>query len=288
MIPAQLRHPNIMNCRRVALSLAVIGLGLSGCTAHSAHTSPSTAPSASRAGTSSTSSSGGPQTSTSSPSTPRGTSTPSPSTPRASFDLGYPPLYPFRTLGEAQSWQQAHRVGGQQPWHLDAGATALAFASGWLGFQELDTVTSTAYDRTGAHIGVGYTLPTTGHLATAAVLHLVRFGAELDSPWEVVGSEDDLTSFSLEQPSYGSTVSSPMTVAGHISGVDENIKITVRQLGSETAVGQTCCLPAGPVNPPDPWSTSVTFTGSGVLTIIASTGGHLHHVERFAIQGVHT
>jgi hypothetical protein len=25
-----------------------------------------------------------------------------------------------------------------------------------------------------------------------------------------------------------------------------------------------------------------------VLTIIASTGGHLHQVERFAIQGVHT
>ena len=277
MFSAQLRDPNIMNCRRAALSLVVIGLGLSGCTAHSAHTSASTAPSASRAGTSSTSSSGVPPT-----------STPSPSTARASFDLGYPPLFPFGTLGEAQSWQLAHRVGGQQPWHLDAGATALAFASGWLGFQELDTVTSTASDRTGAHIGVGYTLPTTGHLATAAVLHLVRFGAELDSPWEVVGSEDDLTSFSLEQPSYGSTVSSPMTVAGHISGVDENIKITVRQLASETAVGQTCCLPAGPVNPPDPWSTSVTFTGSGVLTIIASTGGHLHQVERFAIQGVHT
>jgi len=277
MFPAQLRDPNIMNCRRVALSLVVIGLGLSGCTAQSAHTSPSTAPSAGRAGTSSTSSSGVPPT-----------STPSPSTARASFDLGYPPLFPFGTLGEAQSWQLAHRVGGQQPWHLDAGATALAFASGWLGFRELDTVTSTTYDRTGAHIGVGYTLPTTGHLATAAVLHLVRFGAELDSPWEVVGSEDDLASFSLEQPSYGSTVSSPMTVAGHISGVDENIKITVRQLASETAVGQTCCLPAGPVNPPDPWSTSVTFTGSGVLTIIASTGGHLHQVERFAIQGVHT
>ena len=39
---------------------------------------------------------------------------------------------------------------------------------------------------------------------------------------------------------------------------------------------------AGPVNPPDPWSTSVTFTGSGVLTIIASTRGHLHQVARFA------
>jgi hypothetical protein len=77
-------------------------------------------------------------------------------------------------------------------------------------------VTSTVYDRTGAHIGVGYKLPTTGRLATAtaAVLHLVRFGTDQDSPWEVVGSDDDLFSFSLEQPIYGSAVSSPMTVGG--------------------------------------------------------------------------
>jgi hypothetical protein len=46
-----------------------------------------------------------------------------------------------------------------------------------------------------------------------------------------------------------------------------------RSLAAE--IGRSC-------HPPDPWSTSVTFTGSGVLTIIASTGGHLHQVARFA------
>ena len=95
MIPAQLRDPTIMNCRRVALSLAVIGLGLSGCTAQSAHTSPSTAPSASRAGTSSTSSSGVPST-----------STPSPSTPRASFDLGYPQCPSVKNSGLFSSFRR--------------------------------------------------------------------------------------------------------------------------------------------------------------------------------------
>ena len=30
----------------------------------------------------------------------------------------------------------------------------------------------------------------------------------------------------------------------------------------------------------------MSFTGTGVLTIVASTGGHLQAVERFAIQGV--
>jgi hypothetical protein len=266
-----------MSRRRAVVSLAVIGLGLTACAHNAPPSSVTAAPATSTASTStaSTSSSGVPSR-----------STPSSSTPRATFDLGYQPLYPFRTLREAQSWQQANRSGGHQPWHLDAGATALSFASGWLGFQELDTVTSTVYDRTGAHIGVGYKLPTNGHLSTAAVLHLVRFGSDQDSPWEVVGSDDDTKSFSLEQPIYGSTVSSPITVGGHITGVDENIKVTVRQLSSDATVGQKCCLPAGSVSLP--WSTSVTFTGSGVLTIVASTGGHLQQVERFAIQGVHT
>jgi hypothetical protein len=32
----------------------------------------------------------------------------------------------------------------------------------------------------------------------------------------------------------------------------------------------------------------VSFHGSGVLTIVAFTGGHLTQHERFAIQGGHT
>jgi hypothetical protein len=287
MFPARVHDPNA-HCApsrtRAVISLAVISLGQTACSIYDAHTSPVAAPSASRPATSTA-----PTHPTSAPSaSSSGSPTFSSSTPRATFDLGYEPLFPFRTLSEAQSWQEAHRSGGHQAWHLDAGQTALSFTSGWLGFQELDTVTSTVYDRAGAHIGVGYKPPMNGHLSTAAVLHLVRFGTDQDSPWEVVGSDDDTKSFSLEQPTYGSTISSPMTVGGHITGVDENIKITVRQLSSEAGVGQKCCLPAGPVNPPDPWSTSVTFTGSGVFTIVASTGGHLYQVERFAIQGVHT
>lgn len=37
-----------------------------------------------------------------------------------------------------------------------------------------------------------------------------------------------------------------------------------------------------------PWRTTVRLAGatSGVLTIVASTGGHIETVERFAIQGV--
>jgi len=119
---------------------------------------------------------------------------------------------------------------------------------------------------------------------TAAVLHLVRFGFDGRSPWEVVGSND--TTFTLERPAHGSLVASPITVGGDITGVDESIHVWVRSLNAHAAVGDKCCLPVGGVN--RPWSQTISFTGCGVLAIVASIGGHLQRVEAFAIQGVHT
>jgi hypothetical protein len=207
-----------------------------------------------------------------------------PPVPPSSFDLGYQPLYPFATLADAQAWQQAK---DSQPWHADASATALSFTSGWLGFTEIDIVTSTRTDADGAHIGVGYRDPN-GAPHTAAVLHLVRFGRDADSPWEIVGSDDDPASFSLDTPAYGAAVRSPMTVGGRIVGVDENIRVTVRHLAGPAPVGTYCCTPAGSTGAD--WAATVPFTAAAgdVLTIVAQTGGHLQEVERFAIQGVRT
>ncbi len=221
------------------------------------------------------------------PTSPVPTTSPTPTATQsapAAFELGYQPLWPFANLADAKEWQASYRNGGHQPWHLSATATAQAFVAS-LGFSEIDTITNQRTDADGAHIGVGYVDPN-GTKRTAAVLHLVRFGTDTDSPWEVVGSDD--TDFSLEKPDYGSVVSSPVTVGGHITGVDENIKVSVRQVSSEKPIGQACCTPAGGVN--QPWSTKVSFTGATepVITVVASTGGHLLAVERFAIQGVRT
>jgi hypothetical protein len=102
----------------------------------------------------------------------------------------------------------------------------------------------------------------------------------------VVGSDD--TTLSLEQPAYGSQVSSPMTVGGHITGVDENIVVSVLRLTSSgTDRATLAAVPAGGDH--TPWTTgAVPFSQRGVLTIVARAGGHLQLVERFAIQGVHT
>jgi hypothetical protein len=231
---------------------------------------------------------------TTAPSAPP-SSSPSPSTPPSSsganspgpatFNLGYQPLWPFADYAQAKDWEVNGLPGGHQPWHASAPDTALAFTQDVLGFKELDAVTSRRYDSLGAHIGVGYRDPN-GVARTAAVLHLVRFGPDANSPWEVVGSDD--TTFSIETPAYGSVVTSPIEVGGHITGVDESISVTVRQLSSTAPLRTSCCKPAGGNN--QPWSASISFTGATdpVLTIAASTGGHLQAVERFAIQGVRT
>jgi hypothetical protein len=195
----------------------------------------------------------------------------------------YQPLYPFRSLGEVAQWQQAYRSGGHDPWHLDAGQTATSFASGHLGYAEIDQVTSTAMDAGGAHIGVGF-VSEGGRKATAAVIHLLRFGKGADAPWEVVGTDD--TDLTLTAPPYGAQVTSPIVVGGRITGVDESIRVQVRQVSSDKALGESCCVPAGGQR--TPWQATVSFSGATdrVVTIAASTGGHLKQVERFTVTGL--
>jgi hypothetical protein len=195
---------------------------------------------------------------------------------------GYQPLWPFPTENDARAWQETYRTSGQQPWHLDADQTALSFTTGFLGFTEIDNVISHDIGNTDAYVTVGYTAE--GQASTAAVIHLRRFGADDDAPWEVVGTADQ--ELTLETPDYGTTARSPVTVGGTITGVDESLRIQVRQASSSEVLGESCCLPAGGTH--SPWQAVVAFTGASnpALTIVVSTGGHIQDVERFAITGV--
>ncbi|MEV6399079.1 hypothetical protein AB0M39_30580 [Streptomyces sp. NPDC051907] len=193
-------------------------------------------------------------------------------------------MWPFATLAQAQAWERAYRSSGAQPWHLDPEQTALSFTRGYLGFKEIDRVSSRKVSGRQARIGVAHTGPESG---TAAVIHLVRYGSGPDAPWEVVGTDD--TTFSLTTPRYGSLVRSPLTTGGRITGVDESIRVEVRQPSSEAPLGTSpCCTPAG--GDDQPWKASVEFSGARdpVLTIVASTGGHVSDVERFTVTAVRT
>ncbi|QNP67728.1 hypothetical protein IAG43_31995 [Streptomyces genisteinicus] len=197
---------------------------------------------------------------------------------------GLQPLWPFATLAEAGTWERAFRDGGGRPWHRDPVQTALSFTQGYLGFAGIDRVTSRDIGARQARIGVGASA--SEGTGTAAVIHLVRYGTGADAPWEVVGTDD--ADFSLTTPSYGSSAGSPLRAGGRITGVDESVRVDVRQPSSEQALGSTCCLSAGGKN--RPWTSSVTFTGATdpVLTVVASTGGHVAEVERFTVTAVRT
>jgi hypothetical protein len=199
------------------------------------------------------------------------------------FELGSQPLWPFGTYAQAEEWRAA-AAEGHQPWHADAVETASLFTTSYLGFTEITEITSTDVRADEAWIGVGYREQAGGPLSTSAVVHLVRFGPHADSPWEVVGTRD--TDLTLDEPRYGSRVSSPATVGGTVTGVDECLLVEVRQPSSDAPIGEAPCVPAGGEG--FQWETTVAWSGASApaLTIVVSTGGHVQGVERFAVTGV--
>lgn len=202
-------------------------------------------------------------------------------TAEAPREFAYQPLWPFADAGEAAAWQDSYRTSGAQPWHLDAEETAVAFTTGYLGFAEIDQALSSDVDGDEAWVTVGYTVGQSDP-GPAADVHLARIGTGDDAPWEVVGTRD--TTLTLTEPRYGATISTPVTVGGRITGVDESIRVQVRQLSG--VLGESCCPAAGGEN--TPWTATVPYAGASgaALTIVASTGGHVADVERFAITGV--
>ncbi|MFJ6940113.1 hypothetical protein [Streptomyces sp. NPDC101132] len=266
---------------RLLLAAATAGLLLAGCGAAPTTPAPTTAPPATPRTTS------GPGAGTPPPAPPTpAPATAAPGAAEPALGPGLQPVWPFTTLAQAQAWQRAHREGGHQPWHLDAEQTALSFVQGYLGFREIDRVSSRSVSGRHARIGVGLGNPEEARRGTAAVIHLVRYGTGADAPWEVVGTDD--TTFSLTRPAYGSRASSPLRAGGRITGVDESIRVEVRQPSSPRPLGTSCCTPAGGSG--TAWNATVPFTRptDPVLTVVASTGGHLAEVERFTVTAVRT
>lgn len=196
------------------------------------------------------------------------------------YDFGYQPLWPFATQADADRWRSDGRAGADA-WHADPRTTAQKFTREFLGFGDLNRITTVTEQPREAWVGVGQDDPR-GIPITVATLHLARFGPAADAPWEVVGSED--TDLTLDTPAYGSAVQSVTEVGGTISGVDESLHIQARQIAGP--VGEFCCVPAGGQRAE--WSATVPIatTGPGAVTVVVSTGGHYAALERFAITGL--
>ncbi|BBY53189.1 hypothetical protein MKOR_04400 [Mycolicibacillus koreensis] len=213
-----------------------------------------------------------------------------PALPPAAADtpdtFAYPPLWPFNSQAEADRWRREGPT-EQTAWHADAADTARRFTTDYLGFSEVDEVVETRESPTRPSMETWVTLgyPVPGHSpAPAATIHLARFGSTPEAPWQVVGTDDEV--LTLDTPAYGSVAGPVIEAGGVITGVDECIHLQVRQSTQPQPLGEFSCAPAGGEN--SRWSARVTARGAqpGVLTLVASTGGHVTDVERFAVTAV--
>lgn len=206
-----------------------------------------------------------------------------PGTATAAEEFAYQPLWPFASQADADAWLRDGAGAGHAPWHADPSVTAVSFTRDYLGFAEIDRVTSVTEHADEAWVGVGYVLPN-GRPTTAATIHLARFGAAPDAPWEVVGSRDDV--LTLTAPPYGSPVADVIDAGGSITGVDESLHLRVHQNGAEQMLGEHCCVAAG--GDAAPWTATVSTSPPqpGALTLVVWTGGHVAEVEKFAVTGL--
>ena len=232
------RDDSAFPCQALFSVAAITTLVACGCGSKAAPAPATTTPATT--GTSSAGSAGAPGSATATTQAPGASGTPA----QAALPAGYLPLFPFADLADVRAWQASYQSGGHQPWHRSPDLTATAFAA-FLGCTDVTQDASSAVSGGDGHVAVGIKLPD-GTISTAAIIHLVLFGSGTYAPWEVVGTDD--RTFTVDRPAYGSTVPSPVTVGGTITGVDESIQVTcAHPVGAGT--GGRLLLPGGRRHP---------------------------------------
>ncbi len=204
------------------------------------------------------------------------------------------PLWPYASLADRPTDPTASQ--------LDAVSTALRFVQDYVGFTGITSGSlAVAAGDDNAYVRVGADDST-----TAAYVHLVRYEetyGDTTAPWEVVGTTTGdtaelypTTSLQLDQPAYGSDLTSPMTVGGPDRGGDLTmVRVTLRSLSSDLrAMAWDCCQAMTTATAHDPWHVTVdlastmdqTAQPTGALAVIASTGGTYLTPDQFAVTAV--
>ena len=193
-------------------------------------------------------------------------------------------VWPFETEADAESWQKAS-TGGQQPWHYDAGQTAVAFLA-FLKHPEINQVMSTSAQGSETAVTLGQHNPDSGRTTKVTTVLLKQVGTGSPRPWDV--EEATASQFTIDQPTRFAQVNPPVTVSGHITGVDESI---VLNLISPSTGGKlnpsTQPVAAGGQN--TAWHERLNFQlppNDYVGALVATTGGHVAAVERLVMVPV--
>jgi hypothetical protein len=164
------------------------------------------------------------------------------------------PVWPFTTDAQAAAWE---RTPGSRTWAADPVQVVTHLMSDYLKLpgQATRRVDS---DPDAAIVEVS----AAGR--PVSQVRLVKVGRDANGPWSVTGASSD--NLSVTQPNDGDEVSSPLAVAGRVSGVDQSVHLRLMT----TAVLAEAFAPAGMDLP---WTQSLTWTESewSVAALAANT-----------------
>jgi hypothetical protein len=196
----------------------------------------------------------GPTPSSCHPGLPEGpcpTATPQPTAPPAGSDFSTTPpmLWPFTSDNEARSWE---RSPGPRTWASDPDQVTRHFVQDFLGITGASTtlVSGDCIDCPSQHRPTTVIGVTVGGRRVAAV-QLAQV-SDAKGPWTVTGVLGaDLT---ITSPRPGAAVSSPLSVTGRITGVDENVRLRLI-----TATGKEIATAGAPAGSAVPWQGTLAW-----------------------------
>lgn len=181
---------------------------------------------------------------------------------------GGPAIWPFRSQAQADAWRADH---GSKPWAGQAGQVATHFVHDYLKLNPAGLrVSGPDHD---------LRLATAGHYLGTA--HLEQYGS--GGPWTVVGvGGTDLT---ITTPRAGQLVTSPLSVSGRITGVDEHVKLQLITFsGVEVATGGAQAGSAVPWQGSLAWTTGGWTTGAVIGTTYSAKDGSLTRIVAVPVR----
>jgi hypothetical protein len=171
---------------------------------------------------------------------------PSPSAPPVRTTYTGPALWPFTSASQAAAWGRDH---ADRTWAGDAGAVASRFGQQFLGLSGVDAVAAAAADRVTLRVGG----------QPVGEVRLARYDVAGGPAWTVVSvSGGDLR---VTSPRAGEAISSPTTVTGRITGVDENVRLRL-----VTAAGKEIATAGAPAGSAVPWQGPLSWSDTGWTT----------------------
>lgn len=194
-------------------------------------------------------------------------STSAPAVPTTNTEFPELAIFPFTSAAAEQQWETDLADGGSN-WQTQPVDVATRWVADFLDAPSVDRVLSQTPVDGGDAVDVTLGRVIEGENPNAVPVtkvHLVQFG----KAWIVTDASDPMGYLTVSTPEPGAAISSPVDVTGPAFGVDEGLKVEVRDATSSTSYGDAnTSFGGGSGN----WSVSVHFQDpTGIVGALVAT-----------------